>query len=245
MKCPSCNEYAPDANYKCPQCGAVLKQGLDPQTFKKTAQIKSASNKTTLFVLITILLVAIGIFFKFISSKNDNPPVREKTVSREALLAKKRGNSGSTNEMAAKPKDTPAQVIEDENVLQETGPLEEQPVISSIENHVPGEKIDIERIVEIGKINIFDFYSEYCEPCKEISPLLKKLAQKRRDIVVFKIDINRDGIGEIDWQSPVSKQYNLGRMPSYIIYDKEARRSHEGQAASDEVLRLINSEGVR
>ena len=109
----------------------------------------------------------------------------------------------------------------------------------------PGEEIDIETLVHEGKTTIFDFYSDYCPPCKTISPLLKELDEKRDDVVVVKIDINREGRSGIDWSSPVAQQYKLRSIPYFIIYDASGSRTHEGRDAYQQVAQLLYREGIQ
>jgi thiol-disulfide isomerase/thioredoxin len=111
--------------------------------------------------------------------------------------------------------------------------------------YAPGERVDIETLVHEGKTTIFDFYSDYCPPCKKISPLLKELDEKRDDIVVVKIDINRKDVGRIDFGSPVARQYNLKYIPYFIIYDESGSRTHEGRKASQQVVQLLYDEGIQ
>jgi thiol-disulfide isomerase/thioredoxin len=112
-------------------------------------------------------------------------------------------------------------------------------------SHVPGEEVDIAQMVVKGKTTIFDFFSAYCGPCVKISPKLGELDNRREDIVVIKIDINREGIQSIDWESPVVKQYAIKSIPYFIIYDDTGARSHEGSAARQVVEQLLTREGIQ
>jgi thiol-disulfide isomerase/thioredoxin len=108
----------------------------------------------------------------------------------------------------------------------------------------PGETIDISGYVQEGKMTIFDFYSEYCPPCRQIGPLLKQLDVKRDDIVVLKVDINRPGTHGIDWGSPVAKQYGLQSIPHFKIYNSSGEKESEGQDAYNKVMELLQNEGI-
>lgn len=109
----------------------------------------------------------------------------------------------------------------------------------------PGQEIDIEKLVVSGKTTIIDFYSDYCPPCRKISPLLKKLDDKRDDIVVIKLDINRPGTkGVIDWKSPLARQYKLHGIPHFIIFDASGSRTHEGRPAGDRIMQLLYQERI-
>jgi thiol-disulfide isomerase/thioredoxin len=94
-----------------------------------------------------------------------------------------------------------------------------------------GEKVDIlEHLVE-GKTVIFDFTSHFCPPCEAIAPYLHKLHAKRDDIVVVEVDINREGVRGIDWQSPVAQQYGMNSIPHFKVYGPDGKLVAEGTEA--------------
>jgi len=97
---------------------------------------------------------------------------------------------------------------------------------------------------QLGKTTIFDFYSEYCPPCRQIAPYLKKLDTLRPDIVVLKVDINRPGVRGIDWRSPAAQHFNLRSIPHFVIYNPNRQRSHEGRSAYQEINRLMQLHNI-
>lgn len=113
-----------------------------------------------------------------------------------------------------------------------------------VTNSIAGQEIDLDSLIQKNKINIVDFYSEYCPPCVKIAPMLKELDKKREDIAVIKIDINRPDIKGIDWNSPVSKQFNLRSIPYFMIYDKYGNMQYEGQKAYNYVLDILKEEKI-
>lgn len=108
-----------------------------------------------------------------------------------------------------------------------------------------GERIRLEDHLVSGKTVIFDFYSDGCPPCRRLSPILSKLAEKRADIALVKVDINRPGSGGIDWQSPVAQQFELNSIPHLKVYSPEGKLEAEGDAAMEIVGRMIDAEGIR
>lgn len=96
-----------------------------------------------------------------------------------------------------------------------------------------GQEVNLADYLVPGKTVVFDFTSEYCPPCRAISPHLDKLHANRDDVVVVKIDINREGIKRIDWQSPVARQYNLESIPHFKVYGPDGTLQAEGRAARD------------
>jgi len=109
----------------------------------------------------------------------------------------------------------------------------------------PGAELAIENYLHKGKINIVDFYSDYCPPCKKISPLLQELGRKRPDLAILQVDINRKGSKGIDWSSPLARQYELSSVPHFKIYDGEGNLLKEGQEAWPEIFALLNAAGIR
>jgi len=110
--------------------------------------------------------------------------------------------------------------------------------------HDPGAELELVDYLQKGKTNIVDFYSDYCPPCKKISPLLQELGRKRPDLAILKIDINRKGVKGIDWSSPLARQYGLRSIPHFKIYDSNGGLLKEGQAAWPEVFALLAAAGI-
>jgi thiol-disulfide isomerase/thioredoxin len=110
--------------------------------------------------------------------------------------------------------------------------------------HQPGERVDLEDLMVAGKITIFDFYSDYCGPCRKISPRLEQLDEVNDAIAVVKIDINRKNVKGIDWNSPVARQYNLRSIPHFIIYDSSGNQTHEGSSAWRQVYQYLKEKNL-
>lgn len=86
-----------------------------------------------------------------------------------------------------------------------------------------------------GKITIFDFTSEYCPPCRRVSPMLDALHARRDDVAVVKVDINRPETRGIDWDSPVARQYKLRSVPHFKVYGADGKLMAEGDQAAEMV----------
>ncbi len=102
-----------------------------------------------------------------------------------------------------------------------------------------GQEVNIQDHVVSGKTTIFDFTSEGCPPCRLIAPALHKLHAERDDIVVVEVDLNRPGVGGIDWGSPVALQYGLNSIPHFKIYGPDGRLKAEGEDAYAQVRSLL------
>ena len=107
-----------------------------------------------------------------------------------------------------------------------------------------GEPVDIERHLVKGKTVVFDFYSDYCGPCRQVGPRLEKLDARREDLVVIRVDINRPGVQGIDWNSTVARQYGLRSIPHFVIYSPDGKKVAEGQEASAQVYKMLGDSGL-
>jgi thiol-disulfide isomerase/thioredoxin len=82
-----------------------------------------------------------------------------------------------------------------------------------------------------GVTTIFDFYSQFCPPCRAIAPLVKKLHEERPDLAVVEVDINRPGLKAIDWESPVAKEFQLDSIPHFKVFGPDGKLLAEGDDA--------------
>ena len=103
-----------------------------------------------------------------------------------------------------------------------------------------------------GKITVVDFFSQYCPPCMRLAPLLEQLAQKRSDLAIKKVNIQRPEVsGKIDWQSPLAKQLGLHSIPHFMIFDQKGKlvvpgargdETGDGLAPGGRVIKAMTSQ---
>ena len=110
---------------------------------------------------------------------------------------------------------------------------EEEHKLPVLNEDNPGGEVNIEEYLIPGKINVIDFYAEWCSPCRNITPYLEELDATREDLVVLKINIK-------EWDSPVCQQYGINSVPNFMIYNEEGKLAIEGDKAWDEVMRMLN-----
>lgn len=97
-----------------------------------------------------------------------------------------------------------------------------------------GDAFSIDEQLAPGKYTIFDFYADWCPPCRALDPQLRRLASKRSDVAVRKVDI-------VDWESAVVRQYGVTALPHMKIYDPKGVLIGEGEDAYrvlEEVLKV-------
>ena len=87
-----------------------------------------------------------------------------------------------------------------------------------------GQRVDLADHLVAGKINIIDFYADWCGPCRMAGPQLEKMAKDDPDVVLRKIDI-------VNWGTPVTKQFSITSIPHIQVYDGKGKLV--GDAGSD------------
>ena len=79
-----------------------------------------------------------------------------------------------------------------------------------------GNKIKFTDHLAQGKIAIFDFYADWCSPCKVFSPKVERLLLEQNMLALRKVDV-------VDWKSNLAKQltkkYKLPFLPFTLIFD--------------------------
>lgn len=79
-----------------------------------------------------------------------------------------------------------------------------------------GNKIDFKDHLSSGKITLFDFYADWCGPCRVFSPKIEHYIKKNPNVALRKVDI-------VDWKSALSKQltsdYKMPALPFTLIFD--------------------------
>lgn len=269
MNCPHCQKPAPNTNYKCPHCGGILRNGISPLDFQQ--KIKPQNSKTLTVIIAFIMVVGLGVlaylmiqkgkqkksqnsrnpspYQQNIQTKSVEPANTQGTIKQDDLLSSGESEAGddlSQSGVGDMDRDSLSNQSGDDifNETKKTDTSSYDLPQMDIEDYKPGENVDITKLIYPGKINIFDFYSEFCGPCRIVSPKLERLDNQREDIIVIKININRKNVHGIDWNSPVSRQYNLRSIPHFIVYDDTGLLIHEGAAARPYVFKLLYEAGI-
>jgi thiol-disulfide isomerase/thioredoxin len=104
------------------------------------------------------------------------------------------------------------------------------PVMSAgagdIQTITHGREVEIEDHLVAGKYVLFDFYADWCGPCRGLEPQIRELAGQYDDqLAVRKIDI-------INWDSPVSRQFRMSSIPYMILYGPDGEPITAGDAGS-------------
>jgi len=116
--------------------------------------------------------------------------------------------------------------------------------VADVNPNTPGEPLDIKSLLVKGKTTVIDFYSAFCPPCVRLAPLMAKLAKKRPDLAIKKVDINRPGVNGIDWRSPLAQQYGIRQVPFFMIFNPQGKLVAQGGGATETVGGWLREAGL-
>ena len=69
-----------------------------------------------------------------------------------------------------------------------------------------------ELVLKSEKKVLLDFWATWCGPCQMIAPVLEEIAQEREDIVVAKVDTDKE--------MALAIQFGIVSIPTLIVMDK-------------------------
>ncbi|MCJ1330789.1 hypothetical protein MMC10_007476 [Thelotrema lepadinum] len=75
----------------------------------------------------------------------------------------------------------------------------------------------LDTILKSHNYVVADFYADWCGPCKQIAPLVQKLANEnssRGKLAFVKVNV--------DNQQDVAKKYGVSAMPTFLVFRKES-----------------------
>jgi len=96
-----------------------------------------------------------------------------------------------------------------------------------------GREVVLEDHLVPGKMVVFDFYADWCAPCRYLTPQLERLVEQHPDrLAMRKVDV-------VDWESPVARQYRIDAVPYLVLFGPDGARLAAGDA--NRVLRVLGS----
>ena len=107
-----------------------------------------------------------------------------------------------------------------------------------------GQTLDVKSLLTQGKTTLIDFYSPFCPPCVQLAPIMARLAEKRPDLAIIKVNINRPEVKGIDWRSPLAQQYQVRQVPYFMIFSPQGQLVAQGRDAVEKVGRWLKEAGL-
>ena len=77
-----------------------------------------------------------------------------------------------------------------------------------------------------------------------LAPIMAKLAAKRPDLAVKKVNINRPEVKGIDWHSPLAQQYQIRQVPYFMIFSPQGKLVAQGRDAAGTVQGWLQEAGL-
>jgi len=73
-----------------------------------------------------------------------------------------------------------------------------------------------------GKVTIFEFYADWCAPCRKIDAHVYRLLQTREDLALRKLNV-------VGWESPLAKRHlgQVASLPYVVVFGKDGKRVQE------------------
>jgi rhodanese-related sulfurtransferase len=95
---------------------------------------------------------------------------------------------------------------------------------------------NLDDIVKSNEIVLIHFYTEWCDACKKMTPLLNKIADENKQIKLLKVDSEKNDI--------IASVFKVEENPTYVII-KKGRRTWSGtgeisEQELKEVLQKLN-----
>lgn len=94
-------------------------------------------------------------------------------------------------------------------------------------------KNNFEEIKKNKRLVLIDFYANWCGPCKMLSPIIDQIADEREDVVVAKVDVDK----EVE----LAEKFGVFSIPTLVIL-KEGEVVHQSAGARPkaQILALLD-----
>ncbi|MDD5258939.1 MAG: thioredoxin family protein [bacterium] len=79
-----------------------------------------------------------------------------------------------------------------------------------------GESVDLQKHLVKDYVIVFDFYADWCGPCKVLGPKIEELVNQYDNVLLRKINI-------VNWNSNVTRQYAIQFVPNVRVYDRKGQ----------------------
>lgn len=94
-------------------------------------------------------------------------------------------------------------------------------------------ELDFDEIINSDGLTIIDFSATWCMPCRMLTPILEQVADERRKVNFYNIDI--------DDSADIAKRYRIFSVPTLLAFKQgKVIDSLVGLNSFDEVLSFVD-----
>src|SRR5688500_143943 len=98
--------------------------------------------------------------------------------------------------------------------------------------NVPGQDFNFQSYFTRDRVSIVYFYADWCPACRSFNPIMDAVNTQIPDMQVLFMNIG-------DWNTPVTRRYNVNSVPYLMIYDKDGSLVAEGRNAKSWLLQAV------
>ena len=82
------------------------------------------------------------------------------------------------------------------------------------------------------KVVLLDFFAAWCGPCRMVSPIIDEIAEEREDIVVGKVDVDKE--------SELAGRFQVYSIPTLVVMkDGKVLQQVTGARSKDQILKML------
>ncbi len=70
-------------------------------------------------------------------------------------------------------------------------------------------KDNFNEVINTDKTVLIDFYADWCGPCRMVSPIIDEIASERDDIVVGKVNVDKE--------NELASQFKVYSIPTLVV----------------------------
>ena len=77
----------------------------------------------------------------------------------------------------------------------------------------------LDKLRVAGKFTVFDFYADWCGPCRTVDTRLREVVAERPDVAVRRLNV-------VDFDSPLAREQGsrLGQLPYLVVFTPAGKR---------------------
>ena len=87
-------------------------------------------------------------------------------------------------------------------------------------------------VLKADKVVLLDFFATWCGPCRMVGPVIEEIAEENEDIVVGKIDVDKE--------SDLASRFQVYSIPTLVVMkDGEVLKAEAGAKSKDQILKML------